>query len=96
MTDRPPVHSGDESRAEIDAELPRGRILSQIDEWRDGKSTELRMVTVSNSTIGDTVDPSWDSPAAARSSDAETTFSSRRSARKRPRMEDCAPTSTIA
>jgi hypothetical protein len=57
------------SEPRVDAELPRGHILSQIDEWRDGKSTELRVVTVYNSTIGDTVDPSGDSPAAARASE---------------------------
>jgi lysophospholipase L1-like esterase len=40
--------------------------LSQIDDLREGKRTEVRVVTVYKSTIGDDVDPSWGSPGAAR------------------------------
>jgi hypothetical protein len=39
-------------------------VLGEIDALRAGKPTAVRVVTVYNSTIGNTVDPSWDSPEA--------------------------------
>jgi hypothetical protein len=71
--------------------------LSQIDDLREGKRTEVRVVTVYKSTIEDDVDPSWGSPGAARVSvEGNNLFARARSARKRPRIEDCVPTSITA
>ncbi|HJU82380.1 MAG TPA: SGNH/GDSL hydrolase family protein [Acidimicrobiia bacterium] len=39
-------------------------VLAEIDALRAGKPTAVRVVTVYNSTIGNTVDASWDSPDA--------------------------------
>jgi lysophospholipase L1-like esterase len=39
-------------------------VLTEIEELRAGRPTVVRVVTTYNSTIGDTVDPSWDSPDA--------------------------------
>jgi hypothetical protein len=39
-------------------------LLSEIDTLRDGGPTMLRYVTAINTTLGDLVDPTWNSPAA--------------------------------
>jgi lysophospholipase L1-like esterase len=45
-------------------------VLTQIDGLRANKPTMLRLTNVYNSVIGDTVDPSYDSPAAVKPSEA--------------------------
>ena len=45
-------------------------VLTQIDRLRANKPTMLRLTDVYNSVIGDTVDPSYDSPAAVKPSEA--------------------------
>lgn len=48
----------DEYRRDLDD------VLAEIDDLRAGRPTMLRVTNVYNSTIGDLVDPTWDSPKA--------------------------------
>lgn len=43
-------------------------LLSEIDTLRDGRPTMLRYVSAINTTLGDLVDPTWNSPAAVEPS----------------------------
>ena len=45
-------------------------VLTQIDRLRANRPTMLRLTDVYNNVIGDTVDPSYDSPAAVKPSEA--------------------------
>jgi hypothetical protein len=51
-------HATDQYRRDLDA------LLGEIETLRDHRPTMLRVTTVYNSVIGDTVDPTWDSPDA--------------------------------
>jgi hypothetical protein len=69
----PRIHWGEITEKCIDATVRDyaqhlGALLDEIDQLRGDQPTMLRIVTAINTTTGDLVDPTWNSPAAVEPS----------------------------